>query len=74
MTQVTENLCALSAHARAICVCMTVVCKDLLQNHMVNGCFILCGVSMGRGTKVYINDPCYMTMIAATPIYGKMCY
>ena len=25
----------------------------------------------GGGTKVYINDPGHMTMMAATPIYGK---
>ena len=43
----------------------------LLWNRLANQSQILCGASLGRGTKVYINGLGHMTKMAAMPIYGK---
>ena len=43
----------------------------LLRNRLANRSQILCGASLGGGTKVCINGPGHMTKMAAMPIYGK---
>ena len=49
----------------------TILKRLLLLNRLANESQILCGASLGGGTKVYINGPGHMTKMAAMPIYGK---
>ena len=42
-----------------------------LQNRLGDQSQILCGASLGRGTKVRLRHLGHMTKMAATPMYGK---
>ena len=43
----------------------------LLLNRLANQSQNVCGASLGRGNKSFINGPGHMTMMAITRIYGK---
>ena len=58
-------------HPGAIYMCISIIFKLLLlSNHLANQSQILCEVSIGWVTNVFMNYPGHMAKMAAMPIYG----